>query len=542
MMFVSRGYKYRTTRIEATSHWSITLQAQAKIQNNGHWIVFAMVIMLGLATAFYLYSLDKYSLIYFGDSTSHMLGARKIVDWMDPGLQQVGTVWLPLPHFMLLPFTLINPLFTTGFAGVAVSLPCLAITAALLYKMAQMHLMTGLGYVAFVAAMLYVTNANTLYMGLTAMTEAPFMLYFVGAAYFMQKWHRNSEQLQSLALSSIFIALTTLCRYEGWILPLFIVPYATMLALRSSKTDSRKRIFAILLSFVSFAGIIFWLVYNEYQYGDPLEFANAQYYSASSQALSRDVRATLFLQPANVMSVYSITTLTMYGPMLLAAALAGYILHRRKEGSKDRRILYVFLVLPPLFTIITLLIGIGEMTFWFNSRFVILLAPLIVILAIIYLQNLPDKVKKNRGLIAAVIGSLFIFQISSPAFGAVPTYLDARGGFFYKINPYTMQAGEALSSMYDGGIIMMLTGSAQEHRIMVVGGIPLKQYDEIIESSTWKKSYSEPWLYDKWVVISKEPDSDGVSVAKYWQDRRAELDEHYRKVYESNYYEILSLE
>jgi hypothetical protein len=517
------------------------LQTQSRIQSNGHWIVFGIMIVIGLSVAFYLYSLDKYSLIYFGDSVSHMLGARKVVDWMDPGLQQVGTVWLPLPHFMLLPFTLIDPLFTTGFAGVAVSLPCLAITAALLYKMARAHLVTGLGYVAFVAALLYVANPNILYLGLTAMTEAPFMLFFVAAAYFIQKWSINSEQLRSLALSSIFVALATLCRYEGWILPLFIVPFAIVLALRSSKADSKKRIFTILLSFVSFAGIIFWLAYNQHQYGDPLEFANAQYYSASSQALNRDIRATLFLQPANVMSVYTVTTLMMYGPMLLAATLIGYILHRRKEGSKDRRVLYIFLVLQPLFTIITLLVGIGEMTFWFNSRFVILLAPLIIMLVAVFLQNLPDKVKKNRGLIAAVIGALFVFQISTPAFGAVPTFLDARGGFFYKVNPFAVQAGEALGSIYDGGTIMTLTGSAQEHRIMVTSGIPLRQYDEIIESSTWKESFQEPWLHDKWIIISKEPDSDGVSVAKYWQDKRSELDEHYKQVYESEYYEILVL-
>ncbi len=519
------------------------LQTQSRIQNNGHWIIFGIVIALGLSTAFYLYSLDKYSLVYFGDSASHLLIARKVVDWMDPGLQQMGTVWLPLPHFMLLPFTLIDPLFTTGFAGLIVSLPCLAITTALLYKMARMHLTTGLGYATFVVAILYVTNPNILYLGLTAMTEAPFMLFFVAAAYFMQKWYRNSEQLRNLALSAIFVALATLSRYEGWILPLFIVPFAIVLAFRDNKADSRKRIFVVLLSFISFAGIIFWLAYNQYEYGSSLEFAKAQYYSASSQALSREHRAILFLQPANVLSVYGATAFVIYGPMLLVAALAGYISHRKiKEGGKDRRMLYIFLVLPPIFTIISLLIGIGEMTFWFNSRFVILLTPLIIMLATVaFLPNLPDKIKKNRNLIAIVVCALFVFQISTPALGAVPTYLDARGGFFYKANPFAAQAGEALSSMYDVGTIMILTGSAQEHRIMVTGGIPLREYDEILESSMWKQSFHEPWSYDKWMVTSKEPDLDGISPAKYWQDRQNVLDEHYKKVYENEYYEILVL-
>jgi 4-amino-4-deoxy-L-arabinose transferase-like glycosyltransferase len=517
------------------------LQTQSRIQNSGHWIVFAVVLMLGLSVAFYLYSLDKYSLVYFGDSASHMLGARKLVDWSEnPGFAQLGTVWLPLPHLLLLPFTLIDSLFTTGFAGVAVSLLCLAITAALLYKMIRIHRVGSVPYVAFVGALLYALNPNVLYLGMTAMTEAPFMLFFVASAYFFQKWHRNPEHLGSLMLSSIFVTLATLCRYEGWILPLFLAPFAATLVVRS-KFDAQRKAFGMLVALASFSGIAFWVGYNAYQYGDPLEFANAEYYSAYSQALNRDIRETLFLHPANVMSVYGITANTMYGPMLLSGALLGYVLHRRREGSKNGRMLYVFLALPPLFTIVTLLIGIGEMNLWFNSRFLVLLLPLLVVLAAVLLHNLPEKIKKNRGLVVVVIGALFVFQTSAIAFGMVPTYLDARGGFLFYVNPFAVQTGEALKSIYDDGKIMIMTGSAQEHRIMVTAGIPLSRYDEIIESSTWKKSYTEPWLYDKWIVMSKEPDSDGVSATKYWQERRSEIDQHYTQVYENQYHEILRL-
>ena len=82
-------------------------------------------------------------------------------------------------------------------------------------------------------------------------------------------------------------------------------------------------------------------------------------------------------------------------------------------------------------------------------------------------------------------------------------YLDARDGFFYHLNPSAVQAGEALGSAYDGGKIMIMTGSAQEHRIMLTAGIPLGQYDEIVASSTWKASYAEPWRYDRWLVMSR---------------------------------------
>src|SRR5437867_10837154 len=131
------------------------LQTQSIIQNNGHWIVLGIVIALGLSVAFYLYSLDKYSLLYFGDSVSHMLGARKLVDWSEnPGFAQIGTVWLPPPHRLLMPFTLVDPLFTTRLSVVAVSLPSLAITSALLYNMIGTNLARCLPQIAVAAALL----------------------------------------------------------------------------------------------------------------------------------------------------------------------------------------------------------------------------------------------------------------------------------------------------------------------------------------------------------------------------------------------------
>src|ERR687893_25739 len=125
------------------------------------WIVFFIIIIIGISAAFFLYSLDRFSLIYYGDSVSHLVRAREFVDSNNPGLfEQIGTAWLPLPHLLLLPFTLIEPLFRTGFAGTALSLPCLAITSVFLYKIIKSHL--GVGYVAIVGALLYATNPNIL--------------------------------------------------------------------------------------------------------------------------------------------------------------------------------------------------------------------------------------------------------------------------------------------------------------------------------------------------------------------------------------------
>lgn len=505
------------------------------VMKRGDLLVVLFVLLLGLAVAFYLYHLDKHSLIYYGDAVSHLVAARKLVDWQNPGLVQIGTVWLPLPHFLLLPFSLIDPLFTTGFAGLAISLPCLAITSLFLYRMILRR--TNILYISFAGALLYASNPNILYMGITAMTEAPFMMFFVLGAYYFQKWYQDHNgRSRHLLACSILISLATLCRYEGWFLPVFLIVFVFVFVIRKgSDFDTRKKINVILIAALSFSGIVLWLVWNMHLYGDPLEFAHAQFYSAASQALNRTNREHLFLKPINDLSIYGGTALVVYGPALLVTTIFGCF-YKRSKGKLYPIFQYVFLSLPPIFTIIALLIGIGEMNYWFNARFSMLLSPLIILLTAMFLSKLSSTVKKN--LVLMVIGVVFATQLASLSYGVV-TYIDAKGGFEYMQHPYAIQAGEELHSIYDNGTIFILTGSADEHRLMLSSGIPLDHFDEIIDSSTWKSSFKEPWLYDKWVVLGKSPDDDAIIVSKYWTENEQRLDEHYHEVYENKYYKIL---
>jgi hypothetical protein len=554
-------------------------------------ILFVAVLAAGTAVALIMYSHDRYSLLFYGDAVSHLVGARKLFDWSEnPGWSQLGTVWLPLPHFLLVFPSLIDSLFFTGFAGLAISLPCLALTAVFIYKIIERilsaHLQANrwiISYAAFAGALLYALNPNFLYLGITAMTEAPFMLFFAGSAYYLLKWFElySTADLRKrskyVLISSIFASAATLCRYEGWVLPVFIITavvLAEILQLRRRKIGE-NRSFAketsrsasisgmvhatkktsvalmIMASLVSASGIAFWLVYNKVTYGNALEFESQKYYSAAAQALSRPIRETLFLQPLNDFNVYGTTMFIVYGPVVLASAGFGYYLYLRLRKSLSRgdrprtektSFFLLYLLLPAGFTIASLLIGIGEMTLWFNSRFVILIAPLVLVLVSVYISRQPKMIIRNKLFLFAVIGSLFAFQFCLPAYGAVVTLADASAGFDTGSSSYSVAAGEMMRHLYDGeGKIMVITGSSQEHRIMIASGIQLHNFDDITESSSWKKSFYAPWnTDDRFIILGRQPDSDAVSVIKYWQDHRPALDEHYHSVYEDKYYEILA--
>jgi len=538
--------------------------------------ILSTVLIAGMATAIYMYGADKYSLLYYGDAGSHLVAARKLFDWKEnPGWAQMGTVWLPLPHFLLMFPSLLDDLFFTGFAGLVISLPSLALTSVLIYGLLARVLLRIPGVddrkasiAAIVGALLYGLNPNFLYLGITAMTETPFMLFLVGSVYFLLRWYEELESgkkyppVRFLLISALFAIAATLCRYEGWLIPLFLICVALIATLiplfRRGSVDTRfdwlrnmpihamaKTVTLILLTCViSFSGIAFWLVYNEITYGDPLEFANAQYYSAASQALNRPVREILYLQPTNVLQVYGITALMTFGPVLLVASLLGYIDHLRVRANRGvRRLVLLVSAVPPLFTLVTLLIGIGEMSYWFNSRFVILLAPLICLLVGIYLVRLPSAVVKRRLVLTATVFAIFTYYFAILPFGAVVTLADAVGGFRHGQTPDAVATGEKVSRLYDGsGYIMTVTGSAQEQRIMMSAGIGFARYDSIIESSTWKASFSRPWDHGiELIIISKDPDSDGESVVKYWITHRADLHSYYTQVHDSEFYEIWKL-
>lgn len=545
------------------------LEVKASSEKKPQAALFLGIMLLGIAVALYLYfAVDRYSLLYYWDSVSHLVAGRKIVDWGEnPGLGQIGTVWMPLPHLLLLPFSLIDPLFTTGFAGLAVSLPCIAMTSVLLYRMVKAQVgrkrPSVPTYIAIIAGLLFATNPNILYLGLTSMTEAPFMLFFTASAYYLQKWYQsNGDRQRYLLMYTIFVSLASSCRYEGWLLPLFVAGISILYIVRRGKIAGkeglqennahrlasihRKKIFyAVLISALSFSGVVFWLAWNQYHYDNPFQFASEKYYSASWYALNRPFREALFLQPANALSTYSISTIAMYGPFLAGLAVVGFVFRRGYE-DKGSNILYFFLAIPPIFTVASLIVGIGELSYWFNSRFLVLLSPIIILLSCNVLKRVhAAQIGKDyrKMLLGGLIVSLFAYQLLLPLiWPGVIVLNDATGGYNVKDNQLAIKTGEALKSTYDGkGKIMVLTGSGVEQRIMITSGIPLKQFDEIIEGSSWKASYNEPWSYDRWMIISKHPAADAQSVTQHWLDRMDAINQHYDTVYENEIYKMLVL-
>jgi hypothetical protein len=56
--------------------------------------------------------------LWYGDAEAHLNIARRIFDAREPGYEQIGTVWLPLPHLLMAPWVRNDAMWASGMGGV----------------------------------------------------------------------------------------------------------------------------------------------------------------------------------------------------------------------------------------------------------------------------------------------------------------------------------------------------------------------------------------------------------------------------------------
>jgi hypothetical protein len=103
------------------------------------------------------------------DARGHLVVARRIADSITPGWQQVGAVWLPLPHLLNVLPAQNDWLYRTGAAAVAISIASFAAATAALGWIVRR--LTGSVAAALLAAAVFAVNPNVLYLQATPMTE-----------------------------------------------------------------------------------------------------------------------------------------------------------------------------------------------------------------------------------------------------------------------------------------------------------------------------------------------------------------------------------
>lgn len=214
------------------------------------WRVFAFLAALSALAVFYFWR-NGY-LHWYGDATAHLNIARRLTDGRHPGYEQLGTVWLPLPHVLMVPLASIDSLWQSGLAG---SIPsAIAFVAAGLTLFLIARECYSCEHAAWTAVLIFALNPNLLYLQALAMTEAIFVCSVLVTLYGSLK--------QKAWLAGLGLLAGTMTRYEGW----FLIPFAVLYFFW------RDRWGAFTVGAIASLGPLYWLGHNYFFHGDALEF------------------------------------------------------------------------------------------------------------------------------------------------------------------------------------------------------------------------------------------------------------------------------
>lgn len=191
-------------------------------------------LLLGCAAA-WLYHAAGLTLSHY-DAKAHLVVARRVVDNLTPGWQQLGAIWLPLPHLLNLLPVQIDAFYRTGASAVALSVVAFALAA---YGVARIVVRaTGSRAAAAAGAAVLAFNPDILYLQSTPMTEALLIGLLVIAIAFTFEWLQESASTSpadtparnpahaASRRAGLAIAAACLTRYEAWPVTLALLALA----------------------------------------------------------------------------------------------------------------------------------------------------------------------------------------------------------------------------------------------------------------------------------------------------------------------------
>jgi len=473
-----------------------------------------------LSTFAFLFYFRHFTLAYY-DAKSHLQIAKQVTNGLTPGFAQLGGVWLPLFHLLMLPTVWIDFFYYSGLSGSIVSMIAYVLASFVLFKTCQFVFQENKA--AFLAALVFMLNPNVLYFSCIPMMESLYLLTFLAALYFFIKFI-STEKPQHLVLSALCTFFATLTRYEGWSL-IPVMAAAIMLIGWKRKWDYCK-LEGMLISYLTLAGfgVALWLLWNAVIFKNPFYFAFGEYLAhASQELLSKEGLLPTKGNPLLALIHYNVASGAVCGIvvyLLFVLGLCLYVLKHLRKGAivaphknakKELNCAktefshspgaYLFL-LPFFFHTLALSLGqiailipglsgvsIKEM---FNVRFALLLAPAVAFFV--------GYLAKGRRFAFWGVSFIVLFQVVLMfARGDIVTLKDGVSGWS------SGKPGEVekwLSENYDGGLI--LTDAHANICRFIDTKIPMNRFIHQGTFGYWQESLENPAKHAKWIWMTQD--------------------------------------
>lgn len=475
----------------------------------------------------------NHTIIAYGDAESHLNIAKRVIDSLTPGFAQLGGIWLPLPHILLIPFVWSDFLWRTGLAGSIVSGACFIVASIFIYKLTM--LITDHRGASFAASLVFMANPNVLYLSSTPMTELTLIVFFVLSSYYFVRYVKDREDVVALVLAAFYGCMASLSRYDGWGLVLMEAALLGLMLLPRGWKRLEGGI--ILFCTLAFFGIVLWLTWGAMILGDPLYFTHSQF-SANSQQQNWLLAGELptYHQPILSLEYYSYTTLMNVGTVIALLFILGLLLFIFERGRKNKIFVLGILAVPFIFNVATLFLGqsiifipgLTPGTYqWtlFNVRYGVMMVPCIAVV-VGYLTFRARNVIARGAIMAAVAAQCAVF-----ALGYLPviTYADGVSGLSSSVAKVP-DAQYWLDAHYDKGLVL----EDDYSRTISIARSPIPMQDVIYVGNKpyWDDSLKEPEKYATWIVMQKD---DSVWTALYDDPvEQGRLFKYFNKVYTSD--------
>jgi hypothetical protein len=472
------------------------------------------------------------AVLLYGDAVAHINIARRVFDSQTPGLLQLGTVWLPLPHLLMMPLVASNWAWQTGVGGSLPSMAAYVFGVVGLFRLVRgavshsTRLQPQASAVAVFAATIYALNPNLLYLQSTAMTEPFYLALFIWTvvhfAEFAEERRTNGwkeKARRSLWKCGAVLTAACLTRYDGWFLSAAVVALVLSMAWRSDGA----RVLRSIAVFVVLAGAapLLWFAYNAAVYGNALEFANGPY---SARAIEKRTAVpgspphpgTHNLRTAGLYFLKSAEFSVAEGNwqrvwILLALLGAGFV------AFVDRRLAALLLVLIPIpFYMLSVAYG-GVPIFtptwcpfsYYNIRYGTQLLPALAVFVTLAAFYCVSFIKQPAGKLLAVVAAVALVIASyATVWRAQPVcfreaWINSRTRLqlesslaeqLQRLPPNStllMYLGEHVGALQDAGIPLKRTINEGNHRVWRQPSDP---------EGLWERALKDPSKFADYVV------------------------------------------
>lgn len=467
-------------------------------------VVAAASALIGLVAAWHYAGLDL-TLSHY-DARGHLVVSRRIIDSITPGWQQIGAVWLPLPHLLNALPAQVDLLYRTGAFGVAVSLLSFAVTAGAIAWIVAAFSGSWLGGAA--AAAVFACNPNVLYLQSTPMTEPLLLALSVSGVALLIAWcTRPVEGRPAAALVGWVFALACLTRYEAWPVTLSALALAAWSRWREGHTARAAASAVGTIAVYPIAAIIGFSMFSRVVVGS--WFANG-FFVPENPAQGHPVLA---LQEI----VWGLRELSGYG--VLGAAGLGVLVLLGRACSREGRTALIPLALATTAAVPWVAFLDGHP---YRIRYMV---PLIAVQAVCA-GIAAASWRRVRLVTIALLAAAVALELR-PLDAQAPMVLEAQ---WDRPNAaIRRQITDCLRAGYHGESVMASMGSLGHYmQDLSKAGFSVRDFLHEGNGDIWLNALNTPRPYAGWILIEEKAEG-GDMLAAIARERPAFLDGYTRQ-------------